>query len=228
MIGDMKDAVSRSAPRFVAMLFGILTGISHLDHGTLETLQGNTPTNGPIISAVPIGATWSIWKQGGEGAVTLLPTMMSAGIVTILIGVTVILWSVAFLHRKRGPAIYLLLCILSLLSGGGIGQVVFFPVIFGFSTRVGKPLAFWKRALPQATLPLLSRFWRASAIGAAVFFLAALELAILGYFPFVNDSQTVLWINWSFLLVALVLMVFAFIAAFADDLRKRTESPAAG
>jgi hypothetical protein len=217
----LKDSVSGSASRYVAMWFGILTGLGHLDHGILETMQGGIPTNGLLINAVPIGNSWSIWKKGGEAAFTLLPTMLSAGVASIIVGLTVIFWSVAFLHRKGGPFVYLGLCVVSLIAGGGIGQIVFFTVIFAFSTRVGKPLTFWRRAILHTARAKWARLWKALAVLAVLFFLASLELAILGYFPLVGDPQTVLVINWSLLLVSLLLMVFAFISAFADDLHKR-------
>jgi hypothetical protein len=86
----MKDTVSGSASRYVAMWFGILPGVGHLDHGILETIQGGIPTNGPLINAIPIGNSWSIWKEGGEAAFTLFPTMLSAGVASILVGLTVV------------------------------------------------------------------------------------------------------------------------------------------
>jgi hypothetical protein len=217
----LKDTVSGSASRYVAMWFGMLTGLGHLDHGILETMQGGIPTNGLLGNAVPIGNSWSIWKEGGEAAFTLLPTMLSAGIASIIVGLTVIFWSVAFLHRKGGPFVYLGLCVVSLIAGGGIGQIVFFTVIFAFSTRVGKPLAFWRRATLHTARAKWARLWKVLAVLAVLFFLASLELAILGCFPLVGDPRTVLVIDWSLLLVSLLLMVFAFISAFADDLHKR-------
>jgi hypothetical protein len=109
---------------------------------------------------------------------------------------------------------------MSLLTGGGIGQIVFFTLIFAFSTRVGKPLSFWKRAIPHNARAKWARLWKVWALLAVLFFLASLELAILGYFPLVSDPQTVLVINWTFLLVSLLLMFFAFISAFAANLHK--------
>ena len=217
----MKDTVSGSASRYVAMWFGILTGVGHLDHGILETIQGNIPTNGPLIYAIPIGNSWSIWKDGGEAAFTLFPNMLSAGVASILVGLTVIFWSVAFLHRRGGPFVYLGLCVVSLLTGGGIGQIVFFTLIFAFSTQVGRPLSFWKRAIPHLARPKWARLWKVLTLLAVLFFLVSLELAVLGYFPLVSNPQMVLVIDWTFLLVSLLLMVFAFISAFADDLHKR-------
>jgi hypothetical protein len=191
------------------MWFGILTGLGHLDHGILETIQGAIPTNGLLINAIPIGNSWSIWKEGGEAAFTLFPTMLSAGVASILVGLTVIFWSVAFLYRKGGPFIYLGLCVVSLLTGGGIGQIAFFPVIFGFSTRVGKPLSFWKRAIPCAARAKWARPWKVLTLLAVLFFLVSLELAILGYLPLISEPSTVLVINWSFLLVSLGLPRFS-------------------
>jgi RsiW-degrading membrane proteinase PrsW (M82 family) len=117
--------------------------------------------------------------------------------------------------------------VLSLLTGGGIGQIVFFLMIFGFSTRLGKPLSFWRRIIPKAARASIARSWKVMTVLAIVSFLGALELAILGYFPLVDDPQTVLWICWTFLLISLLLMVLAFIAAFASDLQNRSSAKVA-
>lgn len=218
----MNDTVSGSASRYVAMWFGIMTAMGHWSHGILEALQGNIPTKGPFIYAVPAGNDWSVWKDGGEAAITLFPTMLSSGIASILVGLIVILWSIAFMHRRGGSLVYLGLCVVSLLTGGGVGQIVFFTLIFAFATRVGKPHAFWKKALPPGALPGLGRWWKVLTLLSMLLFAISLELAVWGYFPMVREPRTILVINWSFLLVTLVLMAFSFVSAFADDINRES------
>ena len=219
----MKDTVSNTASRYVVMWFGILTAMGHLDHGILEVIQGAVPANGPFIFAVPVNNDWSVWREGGEAAFTLFPTMLSAGISSIAVGFAVIVWSVAFLHGNGSPFVYLGLCVVSLLTGGGIGQIVFFTLIFAFSTRVGKPLSLRKRVIPPATMSKRARWWKVLTLLSVLFFAISLELAIPGYFPMVREPRTILVVNWSFLLVTLLLMAGAFLSAFADDQYKREQ-----
>ncbi len=62
-----------AATRFIASTLGVLVGVGSIDHGLLECLQGPRPTPGLIVNALGAGIRWTIWKQGGEGAFTLIP-----------------------------------------------------------------------------------------------------------------------------------------------------------
>lgn len=44
----------------------------------------------------------------------------------ILTGMAVIIWSGWYLHRKNGTTIFLILCILSVFTGGGSGKFFFY------------------------------------------------------------------------------------------------------
>jgi len=130
----------RKATRIVAATFGCLAGIAGLGHGVTEILQGNVhPTSFMFASigapCVP-GKAW----HGCEPAMTLLPNLLVAGILTVLMGLLLILWSVAFVQRKNGGSVLILLSVVMLMVGGG-----FFPPLIGIAggiagARINKPV----------------------------------------------------------------------------------------
>ena len=118
-----------------------------MDHGFFETLQGNIPTNGLIIQA--IGLAHRMWLHGTEEAFTIVPNFLATGILAMIFSIAIMIWSVGFIHTKHGPAVFFLLFVLLFLVGGGVGQIVFFIPIWAASTRINKPLTWWRKVLPE-------------------------------------------------------------------------------
>ncbi len=131
----------RKATRIVAATFGCLAGIAGLEHGIFEILQGNTRPAGFYFPSMgsPCNAA-QIW-HGCEPAMTILPTLLVAGILTVIMSLMVMLWSLVFVQRKNGGSLLILLSIVLLLVGGG-----FFPPLIGIAggiagSRINKPLS---------------------------------------------------------------------------------------
>ena len=140
------------ATRIIASTLGVLLGMGGLDHGILEAMQGNTPTGGHLINALAAGTSWSLLKQGGEGAFTVVPNFLLTGILSIAMALAVIVWSAWFIHRRRGSLVLLLLCLFLVLVGGGIAQILFIAITLAVSTRIRSP-ARLVEADPAGRLP---------------------------------------------------------------------------
>jgi len=209
------------ATRIIVATMGVLLGLAGMNHGFFEILQRNTPTNGLIIQA--IGDAHQMWSYGTEEAFTIVPNFLLTGVLAVLISIAIIIWSVGFVHKKQGPTIFILLFLLLFLVGGGIGQIVFFIPTWLASTRINKPLTRWRRVLPEKIRQVLAKLWP-FLISAALFcFLFALEIAIFGLVPGVDNPDTALKICWSFLFAAWILMLFSFVSGFAFDIHHQTE-----
>jgi hypothetical protein len=131
----------RKATRIVAATFGFLAGIAGLEHGVFEILQGNIQP--PSLMFFPsMGAPCNaaqVW-HACEPAMTILPNLLLAGILTVIMSFVIMLWSLVFVQRKHGGSRLILLSIVLLLAGGG-----FFPPLIGIAggiagTRINKPL----------------------------------------------------------------------------------------
>jgi hypothetical protein len=130
----------RKATRIVATTFGSLAGIAGLEHGIFEILQGNIhPVSFMFPSmGTPCNAA-QVW-HACEPAMTILPNLLVAGILTVFLSFGIVFWSLVFLQRKHGGSLLILLSIVLLLVGGG-----FFPPLIGVAgglagTRINKPL----------------------------------------------------------------------------------------
>jgi hypothetical protein len=211
-----------TATRAVASTLGVLVGLGSIDHGLLEVVQGNRPTSGLLVNALGAGYHWTRWSQGGEGAFTLIPNFLVTGLLATLIGAALILWSLRSLGTIWGPTIFLALSVASFLTGGGVAQLALFTLTWAAATRIRASLAFWNWLLPMALCGFVQGWWRWTSVAATVLFLAALEIAIVGYVPGVTGDIAALHICWALVLAGLGLFVISFVLAFAHDLGMRS------
>jgi len=210
------------ATRTNVATLGTILGISGICHGFFEGLQGPIPTSGFIISA--IGDAQKMWPHGNEPAFTLIPNFLISGIAAMVVGFAIIVWSLGFVHKKFGPTIFLLLFILLLLVGGGIAQIIFFPFIWLVSTRINKPLIWWRKILPVKIHKPLGKPWLWCLIVGSALLVFALEIAITGFVPAVNDTEIVLTIMVSCLVTVVLVLPLTFISGFAHDISKMPDT----
>jgi hypothetical protein len=207
------------ATRIIVAAMGVMLGIAGMNHGFFETLQGNTPTRTLIIQA--IGDEEQMWLYGTEEAFTIIPNFLLTGILAIIFSIAIIIWSVGFVHKKHGSAVFFLLFLLLFLTGGGIAQIVFFIPTWLASTRINRPLTWWRKVLPEKSRRILAKGWPYSLSAVLFCFLVGLEIAIFGFVPGVTNPDTALSISWSFLLAAWILMLISFVAGFAYDIERQ-------
>lgn len=198
----------RKASKSVASWFGVIAGIAGLEHGYFEILQGNTrPLSLMFASMGPPCDPGKVWN-GCEPAMTILPNFLITGILTILLSLLVLIWSVAFIQSKQGGLGLILLSIVLLLFGGGI-----FPPLIGLvGGSVGMQI---NKPLPQKPVGAFLRFAGKLWPWPLVIFL----VWILGQFPvgyFFNDFLKSI-IGFGLLLILVMLPLSAY-AAYARDL----------
>ncbi len=211
-----------NATRVIVSIIGVFFGFSGINHGFFEVLQGNTPTNGFVIQA--IGEHHRFWPEGTEEAFTVIPNFLVSGVLSMLIGLVIMIWSIGYIHKKHGRTVFLALFILLFLVGGGIGQVAFFMPAWAFATRMDKPLNGWKRILPQRIWPFLSKLWVDTLIIATTLMAIGLEIAIFGLVPGVTNPATIQNTALLSVLFAALLYPITFIAGFGHDLRRKYQT----
>jgi hypothetical protein len=208
-----------NATRVIATAVGTFFGLfSGVNHGFFEILQGCKPTGGLYIYA--IGEAQRFWPLGGEDAITLIPNFMITGVASVVVGLGIVVWSIWFLPTRHGRTVFLGLFVLSFLVGGGIGQAFFFVPAWAFATRMNRPLAWWRKALPRSIWPFLSRLWVVTLVLAAIVMLIGLEMAIFGLFPGLTDPVDIQNTAMLYVFSAAILCVVSFIAGLGHDLRR--------
>lgn len=111
-----------SAARLAASTFGVLSGLGGFTHGVGEVLQGNVTPDGIVIDSWTQGPLAT--HLGGEPGMTIVPNLLITGSLTMIVALALIIWSAAFVGRKRGGLILLLLAVAMLLVGGGFAPPV--------------------------------------------------------------------------------------------------------
>jgi len=211
------------ATKTIVSTIGVILGISGLDHGIFEILQGNQPTNGLIINA--IGPNQLMWEHGGEGAFTILPNFLLTGIFAIITGTAMIIWSVWFIDRKSGPIVFFLLNLLLFLFGGGIAApILFYPPAGVAAFLIHKPLERWRKILPANIRPGLAKLWPYTLTIGTISMLIGLFIAITGLIPGLNldDPNRILAIDLTFVLGGgLGMFLVSFLSGFAYDIERR-------
>ncbi|MRS05615.1 hypothetical protein EG832_20725 [bacterium] len=204
------------ATRINIATLGTIFGISGINHGFFETLQGNVPTPGFFIFA--IGEAQKMWQHGDEPAFTIIPNFLLTGFAAMIVGLSIIIWSLGFVHKKNGPTVFILLFILLLLVGGGVAQILFFPFIWLVSTRIHQPLDWWRKVLPTKVQESLAKVWPWFLVVSATLLVCPLIIATTGFVPAVNDTERV----FSIMLICLGMEVLAlpltFVSGFAHDI----------
>ena len=213
---SIKQDNTNQAIRVIVATIGIIFGIGGMGHGFFEALQGNTATNGHFIDA--IGEANRMWLYGNEPAFTLIQNFLVTGIAAMLVGAAAIIWSAGFMHRQHASLVFLALFILLFAVGGGIAQVIFFMIGWAMSTRIHKPLKWWKRVLPSATLGFLSKLWRPFLIASTLLILYTLQIAVFGFVPGITDPDRISIVMVSTLGIGLLFLVLAFISGCSHDL----------
>jgi len=210
----------------VASALGVCAGVSGLDHGFFEALQGNTATPGLIVQA--IGPAQRMWIHGTEEAFTIVPNFLVTGILAMVVGLLTIAWSISFIDRPNGSRVLLLLGGLLFLVGGGIGMLVFLLFGWAVARRIHRPLTWWRSVLPAGAGSVLSMVWPGLVAVGLVLYAFALEVAIVGVVPGVSDPEQALVICWSALLAMLAALGVALVGASAADVAGASAQHPAG
>ncbi|WBW95124.1 hypothetical protein [Oceanirhabdus sp. W0125-5] len=216
-----KESYHNKSIRVNVSVFGVILSISGMVHGLFEILQGNVKTEGLMIHA--IGEAHKFWVYGNEPAFTIIPNYLITGLVAIFTSLIIIIWSVKFMDKKNSPHILLMLFIVLLLVGGGVGQAVFFTVIWIFATRITKPLSWWDKVISSSAKVSLSKLWLGLLLSSSVLVFFALEIAVFGYVPSIQDTDIVSLVMLSSLGSGFILLIVAFISGICRDLVDRKQ-----
>jgi len=197
----------RKAAKTVATWFSVAAGIAGLEHGYFEILQGNTKPQGLMIASIgPPCVAEEVWNAC-EPAMTIIPNFLIAGILSVILGLLILVWSAGFVQRKNGGMVLILLSAALLLFGGGI-----FPPLIGMvggaaGMKINKPLSGKQ---PGSFLRFAAKLWPWPLVIFLVW--------IFGQFPvgyFFNDFlQSIMGAGVLLILVMLPVSVYS---AFARD-----------
>ena len=223
-MGNREVLSNMGATRVNAIVWGILTGLAGMEHGFFEMLQGSVAPSGVVIEA--IGPSQRFWELGTEPAMTVVPNFLVTGILAMIVGLAIILWSSAFVQKQYGAHVLVILTIMLLLFGGGFAPIGSGVVAIIVATRINKPLTWWGTHLPVSIRGFLASSWKWSLVICAAGYLFCIVSAIFGWplllFFDAGTTNDILLVTG---LGVLVLMLYVIPAGFAYDIEKQAASP---
>jgi hypothetical protein len=215
------------AVRITAANAGVLCGISGLEHGFFETLQGSARPAGFLIDA--IGPAQRFWPGGGETAFTLVPNFMVTGVLAMLASLAVIAWSLWFLQRRYGAAGLLLLSAVQFLVGGGFAQNFIALLAGAAAAQIRVQLDGFLGVVPRNLRRGLAVLWPWLLGTFAMGFAAAMFAAVFGFIPIFSAAfrmgpQDLTAVLYPLGISLLGLFALSIIAALARD-AERSPAP---
>jgi hypothetical protein len=193
--------------RAVVAAFGILCGLTGIIAGFFEVLQGNVATNGFEVSY--IGSNYAMADDFTYFAITIVQNFLVTGVLAIVISSLVIVWSIKFVQGKYGTTILLFLSITQMLFGGG--WVIDLALIMCIlSTRIDKPLNWWRSHLSEHLRLQLAKFFPISLVLYSILASTMLILSIIG----VNDIALLRSMSplAALMFIPILLMIFGGLA----------------
>ncbi len=204
-----------NASWITASIVGAFGGILGFEHGIGEILHGNSTITSILINAYK--APGLPFPIGVEPAMTIIPNYLLTGILAVIMGLIVMIWSVFFIQKKYSSIILYLFSILLLLVGGGFVPIMVLIIagIAGFKIR--SSFKFWKKT-PAGFRRFLAILWPWFIIA---YFVMMLILITWGYSTGMNnpefDLNTFVSLSAISGLIQLGLMILALIASMAHD-----------
>jgi len=216
-----KSSTNTSALRMVASSTGVVAGIGGIEHGFLEMLQGNSVPSGRVVEA--IGVAQRFWVYGTEPAFTIIPNFLVTGILAMIVGLMVIIWSIAFIDTKYGALVLLCLSTIMFLVGGGFAPPVFAIVAILAAILMNKPFRWLRTHIPEKLIDLLARLWKIALVPFIALSLIEMINAIFGYpLLWFFDEDKIVDIQMTFgNIIFFGLGPIVLITSLAYDIKKR-------
>ena len=207
------------ATRVVTSTLGVFVGLAGIDHGIFEILQGNLATDSVMIAA--IGPAQRFWQYGDEPALTIIPSFLVTGILAVIFGILLTIWSIKFIKKRYGAGILFLLGIILFLFGGGFAPIFMTLIASLTATRINKPLKFWRAALPGFIRRFLGKIWLGTLLAFTLIFIVSVSIAIFGW-PLTSfyDADTTLNILNLLSYIMLGFMLLSPLTGFAHDIQE--------
>jgi len=194
--------------RLYVTIQGILGGLIAMIHGISEVLQGNRPTGGNWLVSI--------------GAFTLIHNYLFTGVVAILVGLGLLVWTAGWIHTRHGAAVFLLISVILFLVGGGVAQVAFFLIAWAVALQIRRPLEGWRRRIPGPKREQLANRWKWYFTAGYVFLAAGILIWLFLTPPGAATKDPVAqYLCWACLLVGLVFQLLTIVAGFARDIQRR-------
>jgi hypothetical protein len=203
------------ATRITSGIIGVYAGILVAVHGVYEILQGSAAPIGYMINAIGPLCQPEMASHACFPALTFLPSFLISGILTVVLGLAIVIWSLVLLGRPNGGLILILLSLLLFPVGGGFLPPLYSIIAGAAGTKIHSSFSWWRINIPTGITRTLGALWPWALI---VYFAWALFELLLGY----AFNDIMLQASTVILPLTLLLLLLSVFAAFAYDVLRRS------
>jgi hypothetical protein len=207
----------RKATRITASVLGVIAGGASIEHGVFEMLQGPIRPEGLMIASMGPPCVPEVTWNACEPAMTILPNLLITGMLAIVLGIIIIVWSVLFVHRRHGGLVLIAFSLLALLFGGGIFPPVIGVVAGAIGTRINRPMEPESSRLSGRLLGALALLWPWAL---ALLVVWVLGQWVIGYL--FND-----WLvanGWIIILMVLGTLILSVASSYGRDMQPAADA----
>ncbi len=159
----------------------------------------------------------------GEPAMTIVPSLLASGVLSILVSLVFLMWATLFIQRKHGGPVLILLSVILLLVGGGFAPPILGIILGATGTKVNSTWAQWSTRRPGWSRRFLAGAWGwFLATSVAAFLFVFPGLILIDHLVGLSNREMIATILPLFALGTLLL---AILSAFARDSLRATETP---
>jgi hypothetical protein len=123
----------------LASIMGSITGFAGIGHGILAMSNGYTFSDSFFLSKA--------------GSFSIITNYLISGLIALVFGIFIIIWSIAFIHRKYGSQIFIICSFIMVLIGGGIAPIIYAPFTLIVSLKI------YSRKAPKISLIAFTKYW---------------------------------------------------------------------
>ena len=212
----MRQGSHGALAKTIAILAALLAAAA-IEHGVGEILQGSTRPSGLIIESWPGSGAFE--ALSGEPAMTVIPNVLVAGVITILVAAAFAWWAIWRVEQRHGPLVLGLLSVALLLVGGGLAPPLMGLILTFGATRIGAPA----RRPTGRPRRVLAAVWPWTVAGSVLGYLTLVPgMVIFAGFALANPGFVYAVSGFSFLA-----LFVALAAARAKDLVSAASGSAA-
>ncbi len=168
--------------RAVSTIIGVYAGLLGAAHGVFEIQQGAAPTGGVVIFAIGNCEPETVW-HGCFPALSLMPTYQIAGVLAMIFGLVIVVWSLGFVTRTKGGLMLIGLAVVMLLVGGGFIPPMLAVLAGLIATQIDGITGWIKRLLGGEFGVSIRHVWPWSAAAYVVWLIAQTGINVLAPTP---------------------------------------------
>jgi energy-coupling factor transporter transmembrane protein EcfT len=121
------------------------------------------------------------------------------------------------------PPVFVILCILLFIVGGGFAQVLVIIIAWIVSTQIHSPLSWWEKKIPHPIRNVFARLWLPILILGVLFFTVGFGIWLFVLPPGeIREVTTTHYLVWTALFIGIFLLSIDIMFGFSRDIELRS------